>query len=85
MIAASSAEISVSVQAYSDSTEIHSKDEEVIVMYVDKDIPIRTYIKKLDKHMKYLKSFLPFFLVDRIGAIDKNGKLTQIKFFAANQ
>lgn len=57
-MAANTAEFSVSVNAYGDSGETRPKDEQAIVMNIDKDTPVKTYILELNNHINDPKSFL---------------------------
>lgn len=55
---ATSAEFFVSVQNYSDALEVRRKDDQLIVMEVQRDVPTKTYVQELNKHVKNDQSFL---------------------------
>ena len=59
-MAGKAAEVIVNVKEYSDPLELQKlpKDDQAIVFSAEKDVPIRTYVEKLNEHVKDPKSFL---------------------------
>lgn len=55
---ATQAESVVSVQSYSDPSEVRLKDDQAIILATQKDVPILTYITELNKYVKNDNSFL---------------------------
>lgn len=57
-MAAQTADISVSVEAYSDVGETRPRDDQAVVLEVDREVSLREYLEKLNEHIDDPKSFM---------------------------